>query len=314
MLDALLGILAWAHQFTYGLGWLVVGAFVAGAALETYDRNLARPVVVAAWGLFAAFWFTLIEYYLVIQKSAVEGVGTLVAIPLCLYVGYRLYHGRDSLFVLSRAIAAMGLIYVPFVTIPALRQLLIEVVTDQTRAAMGLLGYDATVVGGLHLENGMRIASKVYPYDSTFLYWDGDEPITYTIRIACTGIGSMAVVGGLVAAVRAPLDRKLRALAIAIPIIWVLNIVRNVFISLSLGEQAMHVLPDLVMTLFSVTDPRMVSYYVADRIIAQSLSVVALVAITWLVVREVPEVLTILEDVIELATGRRYDLRGAMDV
>jgi archaeosortase A (PGF-CTERM-specific) len=314
MIDALLGLLAWAHEFTYGLGWLVIGVFVLGVVLEQYDREWARPVVVTAWGLFAAFWFSMIEYFLIIQKSAIEGVGTIVAIPLCLYVGYRLATGRDSLFVLSRAIAAMGLIYVPFVTIPPLRQLLIEVVTDQTQAAIGLLGYDATVVEGLYLENGMRIVDKNYPYESTFLFWDDGHPITYTIRIACTGIGSMAVVAGLIAAVRAPLDRKLRALAIAIPIIWVLNIVRNVFISLSLGEQAMHVFPDLVMTLFAVSDPRMVSYFVADRVIAQSLSVVALVGITWLVVREVPEVLSILEDVIALVTGREYDLQSAMGV
>ncbi len=109
------------------------------------------------------------------------------------------------------------------------------------------------------------------------------------------------------------MDRKLRALALSIPIIWVLNVGRNVFIGLALGEQALHVFPGVIMALFAVSDPQMVSYFVADRVIAQSLSVVALVVITLLVVREVPEVLGIIEDLIELVTGRSYDLQGAME-
>jgi hypothetical protein len=58
----------------------------------------------------------------------------------------------------------------------------------------------------------------------------------------------------------------------------------------------------------------MVSYFVADRIIAQSLSVVAMLAITWIVVHELPEVLTILEDALFVFTGKEYDLAAALGV
>jgi archaeosortase A (PGF-CTERM-specific) len=314
MLDIVVGVLSWAGQFTQPLGWLVVVLFVVGVALERIDRSYARPVFVVAWIGFALFWFTLIHYFGIQEKSVIEGVGSLIAVPLSGYVAYLLWNGRDSLFVLSRAIAAMGLLYVPFVTIPALREVLIETVTAQTAFVMQTLGFETNVVDGL-LVDGYRITGKIHPYESTFVFYHaGEIPLTYTIRIVCTGIGSMAIVAGLVLAVRAPADRKLRALALSIPIIYVLNIVRNVFISASLGEQALQVFPGLIMSLFALESPRMVSYIVADRIISQSLSVVALVVIVWLVIRELPEVLIVVEDVIYLFTGREYDLQSALGV
>jgi hypothetical protein len=42
--------------------------------------------------------------------------------------------------------------------------------------------------------------------------------------------------------------------------------------------------------------------------------VVALVAITYLVVRELPEILDVIEDVLFVVTGSEWDLAGAMAV
>jgi len=312
MLGTLLDGLAWAHQFSDPLAWLVIGTFTAGALLEwsDLDREWARRITVGAWVLFGVFWLSLIHYYAFESKSIVEGLGTLVAVPGSLYVGYVLAKGRDSLFVLSRAIAVMGLVFLPFEAIPLFRQFIVEVVTDQTEFLMNLLGFQPEVI------NGAAVAGESFdPYRNTFRFWPAeDHAITYTIRIACTGIGSMAIFAGLVGAVRAPLHRKLRALAVSLPIIYVLNLIRNVFIGVSFGKQYLHVFPDAVMTLFATSDPYTVSYFVADRILAQVLSVVALVVITWLVVRELPEVVVIIEDILYLATGSEYDLQGALGI
>ncbi|MEF8839795.1 MAG: archaeosortase A [Haloarculaceae archaeon] len=306
-------VLEFAHAYTIPIGWVTAGVFLAAALVEYHDRDLARPVAVVAWVLFAAFWFSLIDFYLLVQKSAIEGVGSILAVPLSLWIGYKLWTGRDSLFVLTRAIAVMALIYVPFVRFELLRKPLIEVVTVQTEFVVNALGYHPEVVDGLILEGWGEIGPKTHPYRSTFVFYKEEAaPITYTIKLACTGLGSMALVGGLIAAVRAPISRKVRAMAIAIPVIWVLNIVRNVFISISFGEQYMHLLPDLIGALFALSDPRMVSFIVADRIVAQSLSVLALLMITWLIVKELPELVTVLEDVIYLVSGRDYDLQEAI--
>lgn len=310
MIDVLLGGLEWAHQFADGLAWVVVLLFGAGSLAEFYDRERARYVVVAAWGSFAAFWFAQIHHFAFVQKSIIEGVGSVVAVPASLYVGYLLWNGRDSLFVLSRAIAVMGLIYMPFQTIDPIRQWLVEAVTRQVEFLIGLLGYDVTVV------HGGELAGVTHDYRNTFLFEYGTYRVTLSIVIACTGIGSMAILAGLIAAVRAPLRRKARALAVSIPVIYALNLVRDVFITLMFGQMRMQFVPELTAKVFAFSleqDPAMVSYYWADRIIAQSMSVVALVAITWLVVRELPEVLAVIEDVLFVFTGTEYDLEKVFD-
>lgn len=315
-------LVGWVGTMGEPLGWLVVALFGAGALLERVDRDRARPLVVVAWVVFGLFWLAMIPYFVVEQRSIIEGVGSIVAVPLSMYVGYVLFRGRDSLFVLSRAIAVMGLVYLPFVAVGPLQQFLIETVTDQTELLMNAIGYHPDVVSGTKVatlsgDRMVDISEKATTYESTFAFYNGREvPITYDIAIACTGIGSMAIFAGLIAAVRAPASRKLRALAVSIPVIWVLNLVRNVFIGVTFGNQMTQIFPDLIITLFGLdpAQPEMVSYIVSDRILAQSGSVVALVVIVWLVVRQLPEVLGILEDVLYLVTRREHDLAATLGV
>ncbi|HKL29126.1 MAG TPA: archaeosortase A [Natrialbaceae archaeon] len=305
--------LAATGAITPTLAWVVVATFLAGIIVERFDHRRARYTFALAWLLFGVFWFTLIHHFAFAEKSIVEGIGTVAAVPISIYVAVLLVRGRDSLFVASRAIGVMGLIFLPVESIPVLRRTLIETVTGQTAFLIDLIGVDPMVVGGMTID-GLDIADKQRPYWSTFVFYHQGDPITYTIVLACTGLGSMSIMGGLIAAVDAPLRRKAKALAMSIPIIYGLNLVRNVFIAVGFGEQLLHVFPDAVMALFAIESEVMVSYYVADRIIAQSLSVVAMLAITWLIVHELPEVLTVLEDALFVLTGTEYDLADALGV
>ncbi len=313
VIDGVLAGLAALGRLSDPLAWTVVAVFLAGALVEAYDRRSARPVAVLGWVLFGAFWLTLLHHFAIVQKSIVEGVGAAVAVPACLSVAVLLARGRDSLFVLTRSVAVMGLIFLPFEALAVLRRPLIEAVTAHTAFLIDLLGVDYTVVGGLE-HDGLGIPAKSRPYNSTFVFYHEGHPLFYTVVIACTGVGSMAVIGGLIAAVGAPLDRKLRAFAASIPVIYALNLVRNVFIAVGFGTQRFHVFPELVMTAFADDTAVMVSYYVADRVIAQSMSVVALVGITWVVVHQLPELLTVVEDVLYVLTRREYDLKGALNL
>lgn len=306
--------LATVGQASDPLAWLVLAAFLAASLLEAHDRDLARPVAVGAWVLFGLFWFSLIHHFAFVQKSFIEGVGTVVAVPACLSAAALLWRGRDSLFVLTRSVAVMGALLLPFEAVPFLRRVLIETVTVQTEFLINLLGFDPAVLSGTTVD-GRPIGAKEHPYRSTFLFrTEGGAPITLTIKLACTGLGSIAIFAGLIAAVDAPFRRKLRAFAVSVPVIYGLNLVRNVFITVAFGTQAMHLFPDAVMAAFAVDNPVMVSYYVADRVIAQTLSVVVLVGITWLVVRQLPETLRVVEDALYVLTRREYDLGAALDV
>jgi archaeosortase A (PGF-CTERM-specific) len=296
------------------LAWAVVLAFAAGAVLWPRRRTAGRRLLVGAWVLFAAFWLQLVPHFVLVQRSAIEGVGSAAAVPLSLYAGVVLARGRDSLVPLSRAVAWMGAIYLPFETIPAVtvpgvgtlpapRAVLIRAVTDQTYALMTLLGYEPTLVAG---DSGLVNTFR-------FVTPEG-HVILFSLILACTGLGSIAIFAGLIAAVDAPLDRKLRALAVAVPIVYVLNLARTTFIGLVFGKQYMQWSVDTVLALFGDTDPYMVSFYLSDRVISQSLAVVALVCVTYLVVRELPELLGLVEEALYLLTRREYDLADALDL
>jgi archaeosortase A (PGF-CTERM-specific) len=296
------------------LAWAVVLAFAAGAVAWPRRRTAGRWLLVGAWVLFAAFWLQLVPHFVFVQRSAIEGVGSAAAVPLSLSAGVVLARGRDSLVPLSRAVAWMGAIYLPFETIPAVtvpgvgslpapRTVLIRAVTDQTYALMTLLGYEPALVAG---DSGLLNTFR-------FVTPEG-HVILFTLILACTGLGSIAIFVGLIAAVDAPLDRKLRALAVAVPTVYVLNLARTTFIGLVFGKQYMQWGVDTVLALFGDTDPYMVSFYLSDRVISQSLAVVALVCVTYLVVRELPELLGLVEEALYLLTRREYDLAAALDV
>ncbi|WP_224332320.1 archaeosortase A [Haloprofundus halobius] len=295
------------------LAWVAIALFVGGALFERANRRVARYVMVSAWVAFALFWLNLFPHFAFEHKSYIEGLLSLAAVPLSLYAGLLLLRGRDTLFVLSRAVAVMGVVYLPFETIPAItvgattvpspREVLVELVAAQTGYLINVLGYHPTPIVGPE------------GYDNTFRFvHDDGHNLQFSVVLACTGIGSMAIFAGLIAAVRAPLRRKLRALAVAIPIIYALNLLRTTFIGIAFGKQYMQWFVDEVLLLFGSSDPYMVSFFLSDRVVSQLLAVVALVGITYLVVRELPELLTVIEDVLFMLTREEYDLHGALDV
>jgi len=281
------------------LAWLTVAAFLAALLVDRHDRALGRRAAVGAWATFAVFWLVLVPHFAFVKHSIIEGALSAVAVPASLYVGYLLWRGRDSLIVLTRSIAVMGAIYLPFTTVPWLYEPLIEFTVVQVDWGMDLLGYDPALddnPGGITNVFVFHTAGHVYRSE---------------VLLACTGLGSMTIFMGLAAAVRAPLSRKLRAVAVSVPIIWTLNIARNVFIAVAQGKQWFaDVYPSVVLAMFGASDPHIVSFLVADRIISQSLSVVALLGVLYLVVRELPEVVVVVEDLLFMVTGTEYDLRN----
>jgi archaeosortase A (PGF-CTERM-specific) len=197
----------------------------------------------------------------------------------------------------------MGLIYLPFETSAIARAVLIETVARQTMLLIDALGYgeSARLVQDITGET---------THLNTFYFPATDR--ASRIVFACTGIGSMAIFGGLIAAVKAPLRRKAVGTAVAVAIIWVLNIGRNAFIALSNGRQWFDQawLEGPVMFAFGLEDPALVSFFLADRVLSQGLAVFALIGIAWLVARWVPEILDIAEDLLFLVTGDEVTLRG----
>ncbi|MFW5903456.1 MAG: archaeosortase A [Halolamina sp.] len=283
------------------LAWAVVFAFLAGIAIDVLGRREhARLVAAGAWGVFAVFWLSVVPHFAVEVRSPIEGIGALVAIPLSLSAGYLLVRGRDSLVTLSRAVGFMALLYYPPRAIPAVREFLIETVAVQTDWGLALLGYDPAFV-----------TAPDTGYLNTFVFADFSTYIVW----ACTGMGSIAIFGGLIAAANADLGRKIRAFALAVGIIWVLNWLRNVFVAAAAGHSWFdHPAATWLATDVAGVPAEHTSFWIAHTAISQSLSVLALVGITLLVVRRVPEALSILSEALYVATRTEYDLQAMLAV
>lgn len=277
-----------------------LATFLLGQLLSWRGNDrLGRGLASVAWVLFAGFWASMLPVFFVEMKSAVETVLALVVIPVCLLAARALWRGREGMTHLSQAIAVTGLLYGTVLVVPGIRRFLVETVATHTEAGIRALGYDV-----------VRRSSPVNGFYSEFVFTDagGHEYVTFII-LACTGIGAMTVFTGLIAAVRAPLKRKLRAVAAIVVTIWLLNVARNVFIAVAFGQQWFQA--DLFVALtraVGYTDPALASYFVADRVISQSLSVVAVVGIALLLLRLLPETKGLFETVVYLVTGRRYSL------
>ncbi|GAB3024454.1 archaeosortase A [Natronobiforma cellulositropha] len=286
------------------LGWIVIGLFVFAALLE-YRGQLEVATYVAAGGsvLFGFFWLWVAPHFFYEAQSPLQTILSLAALPLFVYVGLLLVRGRTSLLVLTRAIAIMGIIYFPAETVPVFRQWLIETTAAQTHYGMELLGSSPGLNEGA---NG---------YLSRFNF-DPDETATGRttyIVLACTGIGSISIFGGLIASVSAPLRRKLAAFALAVGVIWILNLARNVFVGLATPHGWFQYEPLIyVTTEWMGSVPERTSFLVAHNFIAQTLSVVALLAITYLVIKVLPEVFGPLEEALFVLTGTEYDLEAAL--
>ncbi|MFB6295967.1 MAG: archaeosortase A [Halobacteriales archaeon] len=287
---------------TDALGWLAVAAFLASWALESRDR-LGRAVGALGWGCFGLFWLLLVPRFAFVMRSPIETVLSIAAVPASAYAGYRLYAGHDAPRTLTRAVAAMGLFYLPFETIPLLGQLAVETVARQAYLGITWLGYDVALTEG-----------PADGYRSGLEFVRGGHTYATHIVLACTGLGSMTVFAGLIAAVEAPLSRKLTAAAAAVGIIYVLNIARNVFIAVAFGNQWFQVFVGPIAGLLGYSDPGLVSFFIADRVISQGLSLLALAAIAVLVARIVPELIAVLEEAAYVLTRTEIDLGRALSV
>lgn len=282
---------------TDALAWAVIASFLLAAFASTRSERVERATTTVAWVVFAVFWGVLVPHFVFTQRSIIEGVLSAIAVPLSLYVAYLAWDGRRDFQTLTRGVAFMGLVYLPFQSIGFLQASAIEMTTRHVEFVLSALGHNPPI----------QLDDRGYRSVIMFVDPSGHRLPTHVL-LACTGIGSMAIVAGLVAAVDAPMKRRLQALGIAVPVIYALNIVRVVFIALAHGQQWFTGWESIVFTLFQTDNPYKVSYFVADRMIAQSLSVVALVGLTLVLLRIVPEIGSVVEDVLYLATGNEYDI------
>jgi archaeosortase A (PGF-CTERM-specific) len=251
--------------------WLALGLLIAASLIPT-ERWFKYTLAGAGWSFFSVHWALQWQHYADVGDY-VNVLLTVLAAIGCLILGFFLVKQdrrimKDingisvirSIFMATTASAVGGISY--------LNQWLITTVTDQTVWLGSVFGIVITRLDtNLISINGYRVE----------------------IILACTAIESIALFMGIIASANAPFDRTVKAFIVSVPIIYTLNLIRNVF-----------VVDAYAMNWFG--DPEM-SFYVAHTIIAKAGSLVALFVIAYAVMKILPEIIDMIDGIINLFRG-----------
>ncbi len=285
--------------------WVSLGALVIASAIPKVHEPYRFLVGGAGWSLFALHWLTQPPHF-ILERDYANVVLVILFALFCFFIGYTMVKtGRgmqkaceddgidtdgagcctadadddtgteldiisrpistlisknSTLFTLTRATALSGLFYFPFANIPLLNQWIISLVTKQTLWLTGSLGYPAIPEAWNQISlNGHFVE----------------------IILACTAIESIALFMGLIFAVNAPTKRMFKAFMVSIPVIYILNILRDVFVIIAYGE------------MWFGAD----SFTIAHHIIAKTGSGIALFVIAYAVLKTLPELLDMIEGI-----------------
>jgi len=263
--------------------WLAVGLMIASSIIPRTLR-VHKLIGGIGWGVFSVHWGYQPLHYVEILDYA-NAVLTFVFALFCLLVAYIMFREyregpriiknnremihsevstqieKDSLDITSMLTSASSLgalVYFPFANFSSLNTWIIGNVTSQVIWVLQYIGIPA------YLKAWNMISLNGY---------------TVEIILACTAIESIALFMGLIVAARAPLNRLIMAFIVSVPVIYVLNLIRDIFVVVAYGEQ------------WFGAD----SFIIAHNYIAKAGSGIALFIISYAVLKILPELLGMID-------------------
>lgn len=259
--------------------WLALVLLVIASLIPLHNK-IKLPLAGISWLFFSIHWMLQWKHYYELEDY-VNVFLTIFAAVFSIFIGYiiirkdkRLFgniRGIDtltSISMMTTAAAIGGLSYFLFSEIPLMNSWLIHTVTDQTVWIGSLFGINITRLDwNLIAVNGYKVE----------------------IILACTAIESIALFLGIIASANAPFKRLATAFIISVPVIYVLNLIRNVFVIEAYG-----------MAWFG--DPDM-SFYIAHTVIAKIGSLIALFLIAYAVFKILPEIIDMIDGILNLVGG-----------
>jgi archaeosortase A (PGF-CTERM-specific) len=247
----------------------------------------------AAWILFGVYWISLIPGYYEIGDYVNIVLIILLAL-FCLlllifvskaYKKTNRLHSKhhdfkkmekktDIFFDLTKLVVIVCIIYLPFKVFGPLNHFLIEAVATQTNFLLNMLGYAAT-----------HITFDEIVYNNAHV----------TIILACTAIESIAFFTGLVLTARSDkISKKIAAFLLIVPAIYILNLLRNVFVVIAYGD-----------LWFGAN-----SFEIAHHYIAKAGSGIALVVLASVTLKLLPELTDMILQLYDLITEEVRSLLG----
>ncbi|MCJ7638870.1 MAG: archaeosortase A [Euryarchaeota archaeon] len=245
--------------------WFALGLFITATVAP---RKIAYPIGAVGWIFFSLHWAYQPVHYIAVDDYF-NVIATILVAVFCGYIAFIMWKKADDLTLLMTKAAALGgILYFSFAELATLNHVLIGAVASQTVITLNFFG-----VAAIQAEWNVLTLNN-YPVQ---------------IILGCTGIESIALFIGVISCVPAPPRRKLAAFLVSVPTIYVLNILRNAFVLTATGNQWFGLPED--------------SFYVSHNIIAKFGSLGALVIISYLVFKLLPELLDMVVGVFDLLKG-----------
>lgn len=261
--------------------WAALILLIAASVLPGRYRRHRFLVGAAGWSFFAIHWliqpvhyFEIGDYFNIILVLVVAFFCMIIAHAMI--QNYRHYEDAENiLLTITTASALGGMFYYPFAENPILNTFLISMITEQIVYILHALNIPAQLIDWNRIElNGYLI----------------------TIILACTAIESIAIFIGLIFCVRASVKRTTIAFIASVPVIYMLNLVRNTFVVVANGYQWFGEY----------------SFQIAHHVIAKIGSGIALFVIAYVVLQTLPELLHAIDRL--LAVLRRYIIKREEEV
>jgi len=259
--------------------WLALGLLVIASVIPR-NNKFKLPLTGTGWMLFSVHWVLQWPHYYELGDY-VNVALTILAAIFCVFIGFILIRQNkgllgningistiSSIFMMTTAASIGGLSYFAFAEIPAMNTWIISTVANQTIWLGSVFGVTITRLDwNLIAVNGYKVE----------------------IILACTAIESIALFIGIITSANAPFKRIAPAFLVSVPVIYGLNLIRNVFVVDAYG-----------MTWFGDPDT---SFYIAHTVIAKTGSLVALFIIAYAVLKILPEIIDMIDGILNLVQG-----------
>jgi len=288
--------------------WAALILLITASALPGQRRKYRFLAGSMGWGFFAIHWLIQPAHYIEIGDY-VNVLLVLAVSVFCMIIAHVMYRNYkhnlddgDILLTLTTAAALGGLFYYPFAKIEFLNTFLISAVAEQVVYLLHAFNVPAELTLGE--ESMIEDVIKLNGYQVTIIF-------------ACTAIESIAIFIGLIFCVRASAKRTIVAFTASIPVIYGLNLIRDAFVVVAFGYQWFRWLYQyqyqLVQWLnqwlwysydINNIDIDFISFAIAHHVIAKIGSGIALFVIAYVVLRVLPELLDVIDQL--FAIVRRY--------
>ena len=260
--------------------YLVLISFIGFLAFLMPGRH-SKYAAIVGWTFIILVLFTELPHFFS-QNNFLYPLMAALSVPFLVITAQHLMQEDERVLNLSRAAAVAFIIYAPFdyelLRIPGPGDWLIGIVVAQVMWILNLQNFPVTLdAWNIIMNNSFRVE----------------------IILGCTGIQSIAIMLGVAAAVPTTLRQKILAFLIIAPTIYILNLLRNVFVIMAYTEQWFPYYPDIA----SNGELGYESFFWAHNVIAELLALVCLVVIAYGLFTIIPRLGDFADDLYQLYSG-----------